>query len=261
PQGIIVGVGPEGSGKTTPLYAMLKEIACPAVKTFAFADPPVDIPYVTPITVSEPMYPETLRPIDALRAMYRGGDPDVVFYDSVRDSQTAQLILEIALAGHLILTTVEAPNLSAALTMSAGESIEPLLLTRALVGIIVQRLALKICPNCKEPVKMDSRDPAFQRVQEMARLGGYVLPADTVFYRGRGCPECKGRGIRGRIGLFQVISWSETLSQALLSGATGEEIEHIAIDAGSPTVLADGIRKAAEGIITIDEAIRVGSVG
>jgi len=95
----------------------------------------------------------------------------------------------------------------------------------------------------------------------MARAGGYGLSIDAVFYRGRGCPECKGRGYRGRIGIFQVISWNETLSQALLSGATGQEIERVAIESGAPTVTADAIRKAAEGIITIDEAIRVGAMG
>jgi excisionase family DNA binding protein len=260
PRGIIVGVGPEGSGKTTPLYAMLKEIAGPAVKTFAFADPPVEIPYVTPITIST-MYPEAQRPVDTLRAMYRGGDPDVVFYDAVNDSETARLIVEIGIAGHLVLTTIEAPSFSAAGEKFAGDSIEPLLLTRALVGIIVQRLALKICPNCTEKVATDPNDPSFQRIQEMARAGGYDLPDDAVFSHGRGCPECRGRGWRGRVGIFQVIPWNETLSQALLSGATGAEIERIAIESGSPTVLADAIRKAAEGVITIDEAIRVGAMG
>lgn len=256
PRGIIAGIGPEGSGKTTPLYAMLREIAGPSVKTLAFADPSVEIPYVTPVSIGTD---GAATNQDLLRAAYRGADPDVIFYGTIENAEEAKLLIDIALNGHLVLTTIEAESLADAGEKMLAGSIEPLLLCRTIVGIIVQRLARRLCPSCKEPAPIEAGDPMMRRIREMALAGGYPLPDDAIFYRGRGCPECRGTGYKGKIGLFQVISWRDTLAEAMLSGASGDEIERIAVDTGAPSVLADGIRKAAEGWTTIEEVLRVTS--
>lgn len=253
PRGLIIGIGPEGSGKSTPLYAMLREVASVEVKTFAFADPPVEIPYVTPLAAGSDSGDAG---IELLRAAYRGADPDVLFYDQATDIQIARLLVDIALNGHLILTTIEAPSLAAVLERLQAGAVEPLLICRSMVGIIVQRLVRKLCASCRKPSETSVNDPALRRLREMAFAGGYALPEGGAFWQIGGCDQCRGTGYKGRIGLFQVITWNEMLSEALLSGADGAEIDRVATLI-APSILADGIRKAAGGETTIEEVLRV----
>jgi type II secretory ATPase GspE/PulE/Tfp pilus assembly ATPase PilB-like protein len=232
---------------------MMNEIAGLAIKTFSLENPTLySHPYVTQVAIDTRVgYAETLKAV-------RRSDLDAVFVGDISDTETARAIVDLAITGHKVLTQIEALGLGETLAILSEAPIEPLLLARAIEGVIVQRLARRICPSCKKKIKASQSDPVLSRLRELARAGGYELPANAVFFQGLGCPECRNTGYKGRIGLYQVISWSEELSRALLEGDT-EQCGRIAVSQGAPSVLADGVRKAVEGETTIDEVLRVTS--
>jgi len=252
PTGVIYCVGSTGSGKTTTIYSCLLEIAKPETKTLSIEDPvEIMLPWVTQSAVirkSGYTFPVALRG-------FMRQDPDVVFVGEIRDLETAEIITQAALTGHLVFTTlhpVDAPSTPQRL-MDMG--IAPFLIGASTEGIISQRLVRKLCPHCKQPAEVTPH--VMKYVRQLARAGGYTLPEDAVFSRAVGCEQCFGRGYLGRTALFELLEFTPEVKDAFLRGATPKELMAAMVMDGMTTLIADGIQKAALGITSIEEVLRV----
>ncbi len=254
PNGVVMAVGPTGSGKTTTLTSCLYEIAAPDRKTL-MVEEQVDtlIPNTTLIPVNERA---GMSYAAALRAVWRH-DPDIVYISDLPDSETARTVPEYALTGHLVLVQMSALNAADAVQRLVALGVEPFAVGMALVGIVAQRLARRICVNCKEPFALEPTDPVFSQAQQLAAAGGYEMPDEVTLYRGRGCEQCRGTGYRGRLALYEAMAWSPALMQALVRRASVQEMTDIAVAEGMHTLIADGVAKVVEGRTTLDEVFRV----
>ncbi|MHB0935989.1 MAG: GspE/PulE family protein [Armatimonadota bacterium] len=252
PSGLIISTGPTGSGKTTTLYSCLLEIAGPTKNTLTVEDP---VEYLLPYTRQTSVLRRSgLTFTVALRAFLRQ-DPDVIMVGEIRDLETAEIIVQAALTGHLVYTTLHAENAPTGAIRLLDMGVEPFLISGCLRGVMTQRLARKLCPNCKEPVALQPE--VLAHVREMAAAGGYLVPGDAQFYQAQGCEQCFRRGYRGRTGLFELLEFTPAVREAMLRGASKDELTRAAVSDGMYTLLADGIRKAVEGITTVDEVLRV----
>lgn len=254
PNGLIVATGPTGTGKTTLLYSLLHQINDVGRKIVTVEDP-VEYQLSGTVQIAVNKKVGLTFPV-ALRAVLRQ-DPDALMVAETPDVEAARTVYEAALTGHLVLTTLNAGSAGSAARWLVDMGIEPLLVSRSLVGIVAQRLARRICPECRIPAEISLSDPIPARLSRLAAIGGYDLPEETVFQRGAGCEKCRGRGYRGRVGIFEAMPFSPELRDALLRGASAEEMESIAVEQGMRTLVADGVRKAAEGVTTLEEAMRV----
>jgi type IV pilus assembly protein PilB len=252
PNGMVLVTGPTGSGKTTLLYSCLNEINLPDRKLITIEDP---VEYSLPGVVQTYVNRKAgLTFAPALRAFMRQ-DPDIVMAGEIRDLETAEVAAQIALTGHLMLSTLPVNSAVDAVLRLRDMGLEPFIITASLVGASAQRLARRICPNCKEEAASGTEIPP--RVRKLARDGGYPIPKDVQFSRGRGCDVCRQSGYRGRIPLYELMSWSEPLATAFIGGASREELTYLAVEGGMKTMLADGVQKAAQGETTIEEVQRV----
>ena len=255
PNGVFLAVGPSGSGKTTLLYSCLQDLADGEKKTVTIEDPvEYALPHVTQMQVNKKgglTFPA------GLRALMRQ-DPDVLLVSELPDGETATLMAQAALTGHLVLSALPVGDAPSALRRLMDLGLPAYLVTSAVLGVVAVRLCRRACEHCKVPADV-AAEPSLSTVIALAREGGYVVPPDTVFVRGAGCEQCRGRGYRGRVGLFEVLTMSDGLAGALLRGASGEELTALAVSGGMRTLLADGIRKAVEGQTTVQEALRVAS--
>jgi len=256
PNGIVIATGPTGSGKTTLLYSCLRELADAEKKTMT-VEYPVEhaLPYTTQMQVNKKA---GLTFAAGLRAFLRQ-DPDIVLVGETGDLEVAQLAVEAALTGHLVLTALHTDDAPSAILRLLDMGLEPYLIPATVKGVIAIRLVRRVCENCKQPVDL-SAEPTLGYITALAAEGGYEIPPGTVFVRGAGCDQCRGRGYRGRMGLHEVLTLTEPLTEAILRRAPVEELRDIAIENGMRTLLADGVRKAVEGQTTIEEVLRVVSV-
>ena len=256
PNGIVIATGPTGAGKTTLLYSCLQEVAGVEKKTMTVEDPvEYVLPYITQTQVNKKAgltFPAVLRSL--LRQ-----DPDVILVGEMRDLETALIAVEVSLTGHLLLTSMHTGDAPSALLRLLDMGVEPYLAGATVAGVVATRLVRRVCDDCKQPVDL-SGEPTLGYVAQLAREGGYDIPAGAAFVRGAGCESCRGRGYRGRTGLYEVLPMTEALTEAVLRRAPVEELTDIAVEAGMRTLLADGIRKAAEGLTTIEEVMRVVTV-
>ena len=218
PYGIIYVTGPTGSGKTTTLYSALAEINEPGVNISTAEDPiEYDLPGVTQIQANSDI---GLTFASILRAFLRQ-DPDILLVGETRDKETAHTAVEAALTGHLVFTTLHTNNAAAAFTRLNEMGIEPFLVSSSTVGVIAQRLARRLCQACKEEYEAEPDTCAF-----------FGLDAGTKIFRGRGCNECGGRGVRGRIGIYEMMRMNPTLRHMVGTGKRAEEIAEAALNAG-----------------------------
>ncbi len=256
PNGIVLATGPTGSGKTTLLYSCLQEVAGVERKTVTVEDPvEFALPYTTQTQVNKKAgltFPGVLR-------SFQRQDPDVVLVSEMRDLETAQIAVEVSLTGHLLLSALHTGDAPSALHRLLDMGVEPYLVSATVAGVVATRLVRRVCDGCKQPVDL-SGEPTLGYVAQLAREGGYEIPGGAVFVRGAGCEQCRGRGFRGRTGLYEVLPMTEALSEAVLRRAPVEELTDIAVAGGMRTLLADGIRKAVEGLTTIEEVMRVVTV-
>ena len=256
PNGIVITTGPTGSGKTTLLYSCLQETANIEKRTLMVEDP---IEFVLPYTTQTQVNKKAgLTFAAALRSFMRQ-DPDIIMAGEMRDLETAHIIVEAALTGHLVLTSLHTNDAPSALLRLLDMGVEPYLISATVTGIIATRLARRVCENCKQ-LQDVSAEPTLSYIAQLAAEGGYQVPADAVFVRGTGCEQCRGRGYRGRMGLYEVLPMTEALTEAVLRRAPLEELTDLAVAGGMRTLLADGIRKAVEGHTTVEEVMRVVSV-
>jgi excisionase family DNA binding protein len=253
PSGLILTTGPTGSGKTTLLYSCLHQIANPQRKTLTVENP---VEYVLPYTTqAQVSVKDGMRFATALRSFLRQ-DPDIVMTSEMRDLETAELVVETALTGHLVLSSLHTDDAPSATIRFRDMGIEPFLIAATLRCVVAQRLIRTICSHCKEPAETPLPAPKFAQLRRLAAAGGYAMPPDTTFYRGTGCERCRKTGYRGRMGLFEVMKVDSALADAITLRAPVEELTAIAVAGGMRTLLADGVRKAVEGCTTLDEVIR-----
>ena len=256
PNGIVIATGPTGAGKTTLLYSCLQEVVGVQKKTMTVEDP---VEFVLPYTTQTQVNKKAGLSFAAVLRSFLRQDPDVILVSEMRDLETAQIAVEVSLTGHLLLTSLHTGDAPSALLRLLDMGIEPYLIGATVAGVVATRLVRRVCDNCKQPVDL-SAEPTLGYIAQLAAEGGYEIPADAVFVRGVGCEQCRGRGFQGRTGLYEVLPMTETLTEAILRRAPVEELTDIAVEGGMRTLLADGIRKAVEGLTTIEEVMRVVTV-
>ena len=256
PNGIILATGPTGSGKTTLLYSCLQEVAGVEKKTLTVEDP---VEFVLPYTTQTQVNKKAGLTFPGVLRSFLRQDPDIILVSEIPDLETAQIAVEASLTGHLVLSALHAGDAPSALLRLLGMGVEPYLISATVAGVVATRLVRRVCDGCKQPVDL-SGEPTLGYVAQLAAEGGYEIPTDAVFVRGTGCEQCRGRGFRGRTGLYEVLSMTEPLAEAVLRRAPVEELTELAVAGGMRTLLADGIRKAAEGQTTIEEVMRVVTV-
>ena len=252
PSGLVICTGPTGSGKTTTLYSCLREVAGETKNTMTVEDPvECQLPHTRQTGVNRRA---GLTFVTALRAFLRH-DPDVIMVGEIRDLETAEIVVQAALTGHLVFTTLCTNNAVQALQRLDDMGVEPFLIGGSLRGIIAQRLLRQACPHCKEPATLQPE--VLAHIRDLSRQGGYEVPQDAAFCKGRGCEHCRGFGYRGRTGLFELLEFTPAVREAFLRKAGADEITRVAVNDGMRTLAADGIRKAVEGLTTVDEVLRV----
>ena len=249
PHGIILATGPTGSGKTTTLYACLKEINTPEVKIITIEDPvEYELEGINQIQVN----PEINVTFAAgLRHILRQ-DPDKVLVGEIRDYETAEMGIHTSLTGHLVFSSLHTNDAASAVTRLVDMGVEPYLVASTLEGIIAQRLARRVCPHCHEMYV-----PEPERVQDLLGSQNGLITSDLLIPRAVGCKECRGRGYKGRIGLFEVILMSEELREMTIQRPSASQLKRAAMRLGMKTLREDGWRKAVAGYTTIEEIVRL----
>lgn len=247
PQGMVLVVGPTGSGKTTTLYAALNRIKSPQMHIVTVEDP---IEYRIKGITQTQVQPEIgLTFATQLRAILRQ-DPDVILIGEIRDSETAQIAFRAALTGHLVLSTLHTLDAPSAVIRLLDMGIERYLISGCLSGVLAQRLVRMVCPRCRKRYE-PSKEELFS-----ANLRWEDV-RDWKFYRGAGCNYCGGSGYRGRTGIFELLIMKGELQEAVHSGATGQELKRIAMDSGMRTLREDALSKVKAGITTLEEMNRI----
>ena len=251
PHGIILATGPTGSGKTTTLYACLKEINTPHVKIITLEDPvEYELEGINQIQVN-PDIEFTFA--DGLRHILRQ-DPDKVLVGEIRDHETAEMAIHTSLTGHLVFSTLHTNDAPGAITRLVDMGVEPYLVASTVEGIIAQRLARRVCKACCEMYQ-----PSDKEIAGIFGNNGVHVQTDIEIPRAKdgGCKECRGRGYRGRIGIFEVIFMSEELRSMALKQASTSELRRLAVKLGMKSLREDGWRKVVSGLTTVDEVLRL----
>ena len=250
PYGMLLVTGPTGSGKSTTLYTSLNMLNTPE-KNICTVEDPVEY-QLTGINQVQVNPKAGLNFSSALRSFLRQ-DPDIIMVGEIRDCETAQIAIESALTGHMVLSTLHTNDAPGAITRLIDMGIEPFLVASALVGVIAQRLVRRICPNCREPYNPPE--------EAVAKFGLNLADTNIVFYHGRGCEHCKGTGYKGRCGIYEMMSINDSVRPLILRNAPTIEVKDAAIENGMVTLQEDGLRKVLEGTTTIEECLRVVYVG
>ena len=255
PFGMILVTGPTGSGKSTTLYALLAERNDPAINISTVEDP---IEYTLKgITQTQVNRDKGLDFSTALRAFMRQ-DPDVLLVGETRDLETARTAIEAALTGHLVLTTLHCNDAVSAFARLDEMGVEPFLVSASLLGVVSQRLVRRLCPDCRV-----AHHPS---TEELARFGLVASNESLItFYRGcivppgseGTCPSCQGRGYAGRVGVYEVLTMTETLSSSVAKRASTHELRRLALDSGMKTLLGYGLDLVRQGLTSLDEVERM----
>lgn len=261
--GMILTTGPTGSGKTTTLYTILDILNTPDVNISTIEDP---IEYQMPRINQTQVKPEIgFTFSNGLRSLVRQ-DPDIIMVGEIRDNETASLAINAALTGHLVLSTLHTNSASGAIPRLIDMKIEPFLLVSTVNVIVAQRLVRKLC-SVKEKYFLSKAELAsIKKSVDMERVLGFLKEEKIVnekaswenipFYKPKASPECAD-GYSGRAGIHEVLKISTTVRELIMKGGTGEEIEKRAKEEGMMTMIEDGIFKAAQGVTTIEEVLRV----
>jgi type IV pilus assembly protein PilB len=246
PYGIFYVTGPTGSGKTTTLYSALAEINDPGVNISTAEDPiEYDLPGVVQIQANKDIGLDFAR---ILRAFLRQ-DPDVILVGETRDKETAQIAVEAALTGHMVFTTLHTNSAAGAFVRLGEMGVEPFLMSASTVGVMAQRLARRLCQQCKEPAEVDPT------------VRGYLgLPPDATLYKGKGCDACGGKGVKGRIGIYEVMKLNAEIRSLVARGATTEEIHATAVRNGMLDLKAYSCLLLTQGLTSVEEVMSVVSV-
>ena len=247
PYGALLVTGPTGSGKSTTLYAAINKTADPKVNLITVEDPvEYRLEGLSQVQVHEKA---GLTFASALRSILRQ-DPDIVMIGEIRDKETATIAIEAALTGHLVLSTLHTNDAPSALTRLTEMGVEPFLSASAINCVLAQRLARRLCPECKEAYTPE--------LEALDRVGFPHEPGRAPqLYRAVGCKRCSGIGYRGRMGIHEVMIVTEEIERACVNHASGDEIARIAIEQEMKTLRDDGFEKVRMGLTSIEEIMRV----
>lgn len=248
PNGIVLVTGPTGSGKTTTLYAALKELNRSDVKIITAEDPvEFNISGINQCQVRSRIGLSFAR---ILRAMLRQA-PNVILVGEIRDKETAEIAVQAALTGHLVFSTLHTNDATSAITRLCDMGVKPFLVSASVQAVLAQRLLRVLCTTCRQPY-----EPA---VAELRSVG--IDPAnvaETTFYRAEGCEQCGHSGYRGRLGIYELLQLDNTLREMTFRGEPMVRLREYAWQSGSmSTLLQDGVRKVLDGSTTIPELLRV----
>ena len=248
PHGILLVTGPTGSGKTTTLYTALDRLNKPDVKILTVEDPvEYQMPGINQIQV-KPQIDLTFA--NALRSIVRQ-DPDVIMIGEIRDLETAQIAVQSALTGHLVLSTVHTNDAPSTVNRLLDMGVEDYLLTSAVIGIQAQRLVRTLCPECNE------RYLALPELVDELGLRKFADGGDITLHRAKGCKQCANTGYVGRISIIEMMPMSDAIRTLVMRHATATELRAQAIKDGMVTMYEDGMRKSLQGITTFEEVLRV----
>jgi type IV pilus assembly protein PilB len=247
PYGMVLVTGPTGSGKTTTLYSAISELN-KTTENISTAEDPVEfnLPGINQVQMHEDI---GLNFASALRSFLRQ-DPDIIMVGEIRDFETGEIAIKAALTGHLVLSTLHTNDAPSTISRMLNMGIEPFLITAALNVIVAQRLARRICSECKEEV--DIPEQTLVDLQVAAeKIGNFKT------YQGRGCSVCSETGYKGRIAVYEVMEANESLKEQILNGASTAELKADAIRLGMRTLRQSAINKLVEGMTTVSEVARV----
>jgi type IV pilus assembly protein PilB len=247
PWGMVLVTGPTGSGKTTTLYSALSELNKPGCNISTAEDP---VEYNLHGINQVQMHDEIgLNFAMSLRAFLRQ-DPDIIMVGEIRDFETAEIAVKAALTGHLVLSTLHTNDAPATISRLLNMGVEPFLITASVNLVLAQRLARKNCSDCRQEIKLEKQalfDIGFSDEQV----------ATGKMMKGAGCRTCNGTGYKGRVALYEVMKFSDSLKEMVLQGASTAELKAAAIKQGMSTLRASGIRKVLDGVTSTEEILRV----
>lgn len=245
--GLVVVTGPTGSGKTSTLYAMLRELDTRSRNVVTLEDP-VEVE-LRDVVQGQLNRKRGFGFANGLRAILRQ-DPDVIMVGEIRDAETARIGVQASLTGHLVLSTMHTNSMPDTITRLVDLGLEPYIVASALVGVITQRLVRTICLDCKV-----QETPA-RLIQQLPELG-FTPPEGITYYAGIGCSACNDTGFRGRTGLFEVVGSDDELRRLIKSNASQRAIKSWLSDRSILTVRRQGIKKVEQGLTSISEVLRL----
>ena len=250
PTGALLVTGPTGSGKSTTLYAGLTTMNRPEINIITVEDP---VEYrLAGVNQVQINVRAGLTFATALRSILRS-DPDVVMVGEIRDGETAKISIEAALTGHFVLSTLHTNDAPSAITRLNEMGVEPFLVGAAVTGVLAQRLARKLCSHCCEMYQ-----PSVEELLQSRVAPDVAAASDGMaFYRKRGCPRCNQTGYKGRVGVYQLLTMTESIAQLAVARASREDVERAAMDAGMRSLWDDGLSKVAAGLTSVEELARV----
>jgi len=247
--GVIFVTGPTGSGKSTTLYASLNRINASEKNIMTIEDP---IEYqLEGISQMQVATKKGVTFVNALRHVLRQ-DPDVIMVGEVRDIETARMVIQSSLTGHLVFSTLHTNDSAGAVTRLLDLGVEPYLVSSSLIAIMAQRLVRKICPDCRQLY-----EPSRRELSELGLLGAAAGGANQQFYVGAGCDKCFQTGYRGRTGIYELLLVNEEIQDLIYKRESAGTIKKAALAGGLQTLRMDGARKVLRGITTVSEVLRV----
>ena len=247
PYGMVLVTGPTGSGKTTTLYSALAELNKPIVNISTAEDPvEFNLPGINQVQMHDDI---GLNFAAALRSFLRQ-DPDIIMVGEIRDYETAEIAIKASLTGHLVLSTLHTNDAPSTVNRLLNMGVEPFLVASSINIIVAQRLARRVCDQCKEPVHVSP--------EALVEVGISGAEAKSLqLYHGKGCKRCSGTGYKGRIALYECMAMSEELKEYVLNGASAIEIKKAAIQQGMKTLRASGLDYLKQGVTSLEEVLRV----
>lgn len=257
PTGMILTTGPTGSGKTTTLYSFIHRINQPSVKIITLENP---VEYrVEGISQTEVGHGKEITFADGLKAVVRQ-DPDIIMVGEVRGPETAEISIQAALTGHLVLSTLHTNNAAGAIPRLLHLKVNPALISPSINLVIAQRLVRKLCPHCKEEYKPaeETIDRIKEIVSDIPRNNGVKIPKEIkTIYRSKGCSKCNFIGYSGRVGIYEMFSITPNIEKIILKDASSSDITKIIREEGMISMKEDGILKALKGTTSLEEIRRI----
>lgn len=258
PHGMIMTTGPTGSGKTTTLYAILRKLNTPDVKIVTLEDP---IEYkLEGINQSQIDQSKNYTFANGLRSILRQ-DPDIVMVGEIRDLETADVAINAALTGHLMLSTLHTNDATGAIPRFISMGVKPFLLAPALNAIIGQRLVRRICENCKEEIKPTEEELKFVKkvISEIPETSGEKITKESEwkFFKGKGCGICNNSGYKGRVGIYEILSMNDEIKAVISESISEYQVRELAKKQGMLDIRQDGALKVLDGVTTVEEVLRV----